>query len=153
MRVCPHVCLRLGPRWLPEVEFHSLLFHYSYKATARLQSAALQKRIFPSNFPSFSLTPSSFSPSSVFTIDTYRNKSTINFISLQLYKLDCVCVGPQLYTKFIHFGFLNHSYAIIKSFVLKETRKETPYFARFAIIGIGGKSPQSAQTKRLISSH
>lgn len=79
------------------------------------------------------------------------NKSTISFISLQLYELDCVCADPQHYTKFIHFGFLNRSYAIIKSFVLKETQKETPYFAHFAIIGIGGKSPQSAQTKQLIT--
>lgn len=58
---CVCVCLRRGPQWLPEVAFHSLLFHYSYKATAWLRSAALQKRIFPSNFLSFSHTPSSFS--------------------------------------------------------------------------------------------
>lgn len=34
--------------------------------------------------------------------------------------------------------FLNDSYAIIRSFGLEDTLKETPYFA---IIGIGGKSP------------
>lgn len=44
--LCDCVCLRLGPRLLPEAEFHSLLFHYSYKATARLHSAELQKSFF-----------------------------------------------------------------------------------------------------------
>lgn len=41
-----YVCLRLGPRLLPEVEFHSLLFHYSYKATARLHRVQSCKNFF-----------------------------------------------------------------------------------------------------------
>lgn len=44
---CDCVRLRRGPRLLPEVEFHSLLFHYSYKATAllrRVQSCKKTKR-------------------------------------------------------------------------------------------------------------
>lgn len=108
--MCPCVCLRQGPRWLPEVEFHSLLFHYSYKATARLQSAELQKRIFPSNFSFFSLTPSSFSSSSVVNADTCSgNKSTISFISLQLYELDCLCWPTALHKV--------HTFWLFKSFL------------------------------------
>lgn len=46
--VCMCVCvsLRLGHRLLPEVEFHSLLFHYSYKATARLHRVQSCKNFF-----------------------------------------------------------------------------------------------------------
>lgn len=49
MQLC--VCLRLGPRLLPEVEFHSLLFHYSYKATARLHRVQSCKNFFFSSAP------------------------------------------------------------------------------------------------------
>lgn len=47
MWLCVCVCLRLGPRLLPEVEFHSLLFHYSYKATAPLHRVQSCKNFFP----------------------------------------------------------------------------------------------------------
>lgn len=55
---CVCVCLRLGPRLLPEVEFHSLLFHYSYKATAPLHRVQSCKNFFPC-FPHCLVHPSS----------------------------------------------------------------------------------------------
>lgn len=54
---CVCVCLRLGPRLLPEVEFHSLLFHYSYKATAPLHRVQSCKNFFFPFFPALSTAP------------------------------------------------------------------------------------------------
>lgn len=50
--VCVRACvrLRLGPRLLPEVEFHKLPFHYSYKATTRLHRVQSCKNFFFSGF-------------------------------------------------------------------------------------------------------
>lgn len=51
IRLCVCVCMRRGPRLLPEVEFHSLLFHYSYKATARLHRVQSCKNFFFCSLP------------------------------------------------------------------------------------------------------
>lgn len=57
---CVCACVKSGSRLLPEVRFHSPLFHHSYKATAVLHSVQSCKNFFYI-FPSLSHPPPFFS--------------------------------------------------------------------------------------------
>lgn len=77
MQLCVCVCVKLGPRLLPEVELHSLLFHYSYKATARLHRVQSCKNFsFFSSF--FFLSLRSSLPLS--TPPPYSSSSSLSFM-------------------------------------------------------------------------